>query len=272
MRLYYGTSSQSTDCRYDGYFKINNCGCFEDITKNEVIRKDGRLDYQLIYIKSGSMTVKSGTSSLSLIAGDVYLFRPGEPQHYRIGDTPTTYCWIHFTGSATEEILAFFHGSHCHAGDFPEIERFCFAFYRSFRIQKSFPALTYEGHLIALFGKMAEVLKGDLAPKSTERLGAVLDHMEAVFPRKPSNEELAAVCYMSKYHFIKVFKAAMGETPQGYMNRLLIEKAQLLLRDTTLTVSEIAERLGVSDPLYFSRLFKKHCGLSPAKYRKDTQI
>lgn len=269
MRLYYGTSTQSTDCRYDGYFKINNCGCFEDITKNEVLRKDGRLDYQLIYIKSGSMTVDQGGTPLSLVAGDAYLFRPGEAQNYRIGDTPTTYYWIHFTGSATEEILAFFRGSHCHVGPFPEIEHFCFSFYRSFRIQKSFPALTYEGRLIALLGKIGEHLAGDREHQSTERLAAVLDHIEAVFPRKPSNEELAAVCYMSKYHFIKIFKAAMGETPQGYMNRLLIEKAQLLLRDTALTVAEIAERLGVLDPLYFSRLFKKHVGASPLHYRKE---
>jgi AraC-like DNA-binding protein len=74
---------------------------------------------------------------------------------------------------------------------------------------------------------------------------------------------------MSKYHFIKVFKQAMGATPQAYMNLLLIDKAKLLLKNTALPISEIARELGVDDSLYFSRLFKKHCGVSPARYRAN---
>ena len=267
MKLYYGIGSQNTDSAYTGYLRINNCGCFEGITKNEISRKEGRLDYQLIYVKSGKLTVKEPKTTVSLSAGDCYLFRPHEPQNYAVKDTKATYFWIHFTGSAVEEMLAFLDRHHFHLGDFPEIESFCFSFYRSFQITKTFISLTYEGRLITLFGKIAERLQNEKERKNTERLAAVLTHIDAVFPRKPSNEELAGVFRMSKYHFIKVFKATMGETPQSYLNRLLVEKARLLLRDTSLSVSEIAQKLGIDDPLYFSRLFKKHSGISPLRYR-----
>lgn len=60
----------------------------------------------------------------------------------------------------------------------------------------------------------------------------------------------------------------MGEPPQSYLNRTVIEKAKTLLEDTALSVGEIALKLGFTDPLYFSRLFKKHCGISPKSYRE----
>jgi AraC-like DNA-binding protein len=266
MKLYYGTSRESTDCAYDGYFKINNCGCFADITDNCVTREHGRLDYQLIYIKSGEITVEEDAGNVLLSAGDIYLFRPGEPQRYRV-EQSTTYFWIHFTGTAVNEMLAFFEATHYRIGPLPEIEDFCRSFYRDYRLPLRFQPLFYEGRLISLFGKIAERKQSADNTKKLGRIAAVLDYIEDVFPHKPSNEELASFAYMSKYHFIKVFKATMGETPQSYLNRLLMDKAKLLLQSTALSVAEISQKLGVEDPLYFSRLFKKHYGISPSYYR-----
>ena len=73
MKLYYGTSTESTDSVYDGYFKINNCGCFEDICNSYVERAHGRLDYALIYIQSGEMTVGEGEKQEVIKAGEDYI-------------------------------------------------------------------------------------------------------------------------------------------------------------------------------------------------------
>ena len=75
---------------------------------------------------------------------------------------------------------------------------------------------------------------------------------------------------MSKYHFIKCFERAMGITPQRYITKVIMEKSKLLLRTTSCQVSEIAAMLGVEDALYFSRMFKKHNGVSPRAYREGT--
>lgn len=268
MKLYYGKSTESTEEAYDGYFKINNCGCFEDISNNCVVRERGRIDYQLIYIQKGEMIVWEKGTPISLKAGAVYLFRPEEPQRYETQKAPTTYFWIHFTGKASKEILSFWEGTHFDIGEFPEIESFCRSFYRDYRIPGAFQSLYYEGRLISLIGNIAKKHEGKAKSKKYSEISSVLDYIEAVFPHKPSNEELAALCYMNKYHFIKVFKETMGEPPQSYLNRTVIEKAKTLLEDTALSVGEIALKLGFTDPLYFSRLFKKYCGISPKSYRE----
>jgi YesN/AraC family two-component response regulator len=53
-----------------------------------------------------------------------------------------------------------------------------------------------------------------------------------------------------------------------YLNRKRIERAQILLVTTTLTVTEIAEKVGIPNPTYFSTIFKKQTLSSPEKYKK----
>ena len=159
-----------------------------------------------------------------------------------------------------------------HVGALSELEELCRSFYRDYRIAGRFEARCYEGRLITLFGTLAKRARSNREDVGSERILRVLDYIEEIFPQKASNEELAALCYMSKYHFIKVFKATMGVPPQSYIHLLLIDKARLLLQSTALPVGEIARVLGIEDPLYFSRLFKKLCGVSPVAYRKAVHI
>ena len=74
---------------------------------------------------------------------------------------------------------------------------------------------------------------------------------------------------MSVSWFIRNFKDYTGSTPAQYLLSLRISNAQSLLESTAYHVMEIAEIVGYSNPLYFSRLFKKQCGVSPTEYRKQ---
>lgn len=58
-------------------------------------------------------------------------------------------------------------------------------------------------------------------------------------------------------------------TPAQYIQSLRMTNAQYLLEQSANNVSEIANIVGYDNPLYFSRLFKKHFGVSPAQYRKQ---
>ena len=84
-----------------------------------------------------------------------------------------------------------------------------------------------------------------------------------------NNAELAQICEMSEYHFIRAFKKNTGKTPHQYMVKLTVDKAIDLFSTTTMSISEVAFSLGFADPLYFSRLFKKNTGLSPKNYIKE---
>ena len=73
---------------------------------------------------------------------------------------------------------------------------------------------------------------------------------------------------MSYAHQCRVFKYYYGISPLSYVNTLRMERAKNLLRDTDLTVSETANRLGYNNLGYFSRIFKKIVGVSPGTFRQ----
>jgi len=85
------------------------------------------------------------------------------------------------------------------------------------------------------------------------------------------NEKIAKyaeVCGISERNFYASFKKWSGKTPVDYRNEIRMTAAASLLKRSNLSVGEIAFKTGFEDPYYFSRIFKKSMGLSPAAYRK----
>ncbi len=84
-------------------------------------------------------------------------------------------------------------------------------------------------------------------------------------------EKLAEHANFSVAHFINLFKAEYGETPKQYITTLRLKNAIYLLEKTDYSISDISEMCGYSDPLYFSRVFKKYMGISPNTARKNNK-
>lgn len=80
--------------------------------------------------------------------------------------------------------------------------------------------------------------------------------------------DIAAEAHLSVYHFVRVFRAATGETPYRYLTRLRIERARGLLTDSDLTIGQIADRCGFASPGALSTAFLGHVGVRPSVYRK----
>ena len=72
----------------------------------------------------------------------------------------------------------------------------------------------------------------------------------------------------SESQTIRIFKRAYGVTPYAYLLEKKLDLAGQLLRDTNLSVREIAEKLSFADEYYFSNVFKKKTGVSPSVYRR----
>lgn len=100
-----------------------------------------------------------------------------------------------------------------------------------------------------------------------ERIKAVLTHIRANLTTRLDLETLAEMVHLSKDHLIRLFKQEMNTTPLLYINTKRIEAAQLRLVTETRPVKEIAYSLGFDDQAYFSRLFKKHTGMTPLAYK-----
>jgi len=88
------------------------------------------------------------------------------------------------------------------------------------------------------------------------------------YTRKISLKEIADVSGLSAPYFSTIFKDEMGENLSNYLNRLRIEKASAMLRETEFPINGISEACGFEDQSWFSKVFKNYTGFSPCKYRE----
>ena len=82
----------------------------------------------------------------------------------------------------------------------------------------------------------------------------------------------AEMCRLSESYFYLLFKRSTGLSPVEYRNRIRVNTACSLLRDTSMSVDEISAAVGFETPFYFSRIFKKTMGQSPRQYRAAQTI
>jgi len=104
-----------------------------------------------------------------------------------------------------------------------------------------------------------------------QRLQNAKTFIDESFDTKLSLQKLAGEACLSEHHFLRHFKTAFGITPHQYITKKRLEKARELLLETSVSISEISEQIGMDNLSSFSRLFKKHHGLSPEKYRKNNR-
>jgi AraC-like DNA-binding protein len=84
-----------------------------------------------------------------------------------------------------------------------------------------------------------------------------------------SVQDIARNCGLDRSYFGKIFKEAMGYTPQEFLLSFRISKAQDLLKNSPMSVGEISHAVGYENQLHFSRAFAKFCGMSPTAWRKS---
>jgi AraC-like DNA-binding protein len=102
---------------------------------------------------------------------------------------------------------------------------------------------------------------------SEQVINYLQEHMQLPFSAVHMEEKLH---YHSDY-LSRCLKQYTGMSPLQFLHRLQMERARSLLRQSDLTVQEIAEQIGQPNGNYFIRLFRKHYGLPPGKYREQTQ-
>lgn len=98
-----------------------------------------------------------------------------------------------------------------------------------------------------------------------------VDYIKRNYKNNISVSELAVAANMSESNFFRIFKRAMSVSPIAYINdyRLLI--SSVLLETTDKKIGDIAASVGFNEQYYFSKLFSKRFGVSPAIYRKNSR-
>ena len=269
----------STERISDNHLSLNSCGIdvINDRTRGS-LRYKGRIDYHILYIASGTCNVRlEGEKDFRpVMEGGIILFRPDERQEYvfRAGSNSTSY-YIHFTGRDCRRILE----------ELGIYDITVFNMGKSTAFESAFEKMALEyslkktGHeyfcaalllqLLTIISRKHELSKIHIDRESEKRINRILEVIYRNISTDISIDDLARECCLSPGHFSHLFKEIVGVSPHSYIIFLRMDKARDLLINTRLPIREVGELVGCPDQNYFSRLFKKHTGMSPSEFRKN---
>ena len=106
-------------------------------------------------------------------------------------------------------------------------------------------------------------------PKLSPNIIRVIKHVEDNYSEPICVSELCKNFNINKCYFCKLFKKETGLTFIQYLNNFKVEKSKELLKDSNLSLLEIAFEVGFTNQSYFSTIFKKVTGISPLDYRNS---
>lgn len=140
-------------------------------------------------------------------------------------------------------------------------------------------ALRPEGYQLAVKGWLFQFLfilitnqksrdsVSKIAANSLQKLKIILRYVETHYSESITIDQMAALTYYSKSHFMKFFKQHMGMGFTEYLNIYRLTMACGLLDSTEDTILDIAAQVGFDNPSYFNRLFKRKYQMTPKDYR-----
>lgn len=123
--------------------------------------------------------------------------------------------------------------------------------------------------LFSLFALHAAQTKPSQNREVSSLVDTIISYIKKNYAYITSEKDIANAVNISISYMNKRFKAEMRSTPMKHLTSYRVQRAIILLESTDLSVAEISNSVGFSDPNYFCLVFKKHCnGLSPSAYRK----
>lgn len=222
------------------------------------------------YVISGTGVIICDNKFYTLAAGDTFLLPAGSDQiYYSNPDNNFERIWLNFRGVLSEELLkiygldgaVIFRGVDT-AGLLKEIQGICTACrspeeYKNKTAQKFLELVQY----------LSENKKETYRP--TEDIEQIRLFLDCNLLNKITLSDISERFSFTEEHIIRRFKATYGITPHKYILESKIRLAMIMLKTTSDTVCEIADKLDFSDSHHFSSQFKRIMGFSPSEYRKS---
>lgn len=119
---------------------------------------------------------------------------------------------------------------------------------------------------LAHAGKLKRRRAEKLAPKE---LALTLDYISVNYGSQLSLQELAGLSGYSKYHFLRAFSNSVGKTPYHYVLMERVKRAADLLRNSNVSISDIADITGFADQAHLTRQVHRFVGQTPARLRGE---
>lgn len=267
---FYTTEKASTE-----YIYVNHCGMqvIEGRDTN-TLRPDGRIDFGIQYVVSGTGYYEDDGETRSIGAGSLILHFPGVRQHYFMkGDAPTTLMWSHFTGLACQmlEPLKSNRTVNIKISNPKDFELTLKKMIYAQNARGQYYESTCGGYMIVL---MSMILESSIAQARIkqgtghDRLEDVINHMNVYYQQPIDLDKYADMCYVSRSRFLHIFKEYTGVSPYHYQLKIRIDRAVEILTYTSMNINECAAAVGFKDTSYFCRIFKKYTSKTPSYYKK----
>ncbi len=214
---------------------------------------------ELVVVTSGAMRVSGTGFSGSVTANDALLY-PAGVEHRECGEEnfPVGSIVVTFDGTLPEKVITV-------KRDGRGLLQNQILLFFEWRNRLHGNLLDDWLRLLLLFFHAEE----ELNPALPHRIQLADEFMKCHLGEPLSLEDLANLVHMSRFHFLREFKLATGETPLARLNRLRCQEAVRLLNFTDFSLKEIAVRLGFADASHFSRNFRRETGASPSEMRRQ---
>ncbi|MBO5056570.1 MAG: helix-turn-helix domain-containing protein [Lachnospiraceae bacterium] len=242
-----------------------------------VTRPKGRIDYLIIYIASGKahFFFKENQKETIVSAGYFVLYRPREYQKYAFyGKDNADIYWIHFTGAAVKELLKKANMMNNHHIYYAGFHAEYIRIFRKITSELQADNLYAEEMAALQFRQlMIEISRANEMHKNSgnavipEEIEKLIRYLKEHYSDEFVMERYARENYLSSSSLLRAFRKYTGNTPLQFLIDIRLNHAMNLLKTTDCTIGEISVMIGYDNPLYFSRLFSKHVGVSPREYR-----
>ncbi len=251
---------------------IFNCGM--QLCENGYTWGPGIRDHYLIHmILKGKGQYKVGGRTYQLQEGDLFLAKPNQLILYAAdSQDPWEYAWVGFNGACANKLVSQlpfrddFPVHHCKNQEKASFELKRIFAHRGPGVQNE---ASMVGHLyLFLATLMQEAL--DQEPRtntsSAQYVHSAIKFIQFNYFHDISIDDIAKAVGVSRSHLYRVFMNNVGQSPIDYLTGYRISEACALLKNSQLSIAEIAASVGFFDQFYFSRVFKKAKGVPPSKY------
>lgn len=224
----------------------------------------------LIYCTAGWGQLRLDGAVWPVGAGDLIVLPAGTAHSYAAdAESPWTIYWAHYGGSKSGLFTDYLKAPQpvVRIGLQPRVMAGFEGLFHPYRSGFAFDAFVLgAGRLRLLLTELAGSTARDGADERLD-LDHLLDFIEQNMHRQLDLATLAAEAKLSRFHFIRRFKALTGHAPIQHLIHLKMQRACRLLDSSDEPVKGVAARLGYEDPYYFSRLFKRVIGVAPQHWR-----
>ncbi len=252
---------------------LTDIGFFPHATHHYRNRQEGIEEYIFFYCTDGKGYISVNNKQYTLHKNEAFCI-PHHQKHtyYASEDDPWSILWVHFKGDDAQYFpLDDYRVIHFHTEY--STNRMFFLFELLFRVLESHYTLgnfIYISQVLALI--LAETYyreKPSSTPKQNRHVTHIVRFMYNHLYDSLTLKQILHKFGYSKSYLNNIFQEHTQHSPMDFYIKLKMQEACKLLCSSDLLIYEIAEKLGYKDQYYFSRLFKKQIGISPAKYRSE---